>query len=54
MVGVHNLKWITAGDVQQEIEIEHLDGVNSAYGDNRPGIIMPAIPWNTDATCHAN
>jgi len=45
MVGVHNVKWIVMGEIHQQIQVEHLDGVNSAYGDKRPGIIMPAIPW---------
>ena len=47
-IGLHNLRWITNGEVIEQIDVENVDGVNSLYGDRRPGRIMPAVSWNEE------
>jgi lipopolysaccharide transport system ATP-binding protein len=45
-VGIHNVRWITNGEIIEKIFIENLDGVNSSYRDRRPGRIMPQVIWD--------
>ena len=45
-VGIHNVRWITNGEIIEKINIENLDGINSTYGDHRPGRIMPQVIWD--------
>jgi lipopolysaccharide transport system ATP-binding protein len=44
-VGIHNVRWITSDQIVRRITLEHVGGVNAAYGDGRPGVIMPKIDW---------
>jgi hypothetical protein len=47
-VGIHNVRWITNGEITEKIFIENLDGVNSMYGDHRPGRILPQVIWDVN------
>jgi len=44
-IGIHNVRWIYNGESCIEITLHNQTGVNSRYGDNRPGIIMPGLDW---------
>jgi len=46
-IGIHNNKWISDNDTRIKITFDHILGVNQNYADHRPGIIMPALKWNT-------
>jgi len=45
-IGIHNVRWICDGAIMERIVVEHVDGVNAAYADQRPGRIMPRIEWS--------
>jgi len=47
-IGIHNIKWISDNVTKFKISFEHISGVNQNYADKRPGIIMPALEWNTN------
>jgi lipopolysaccharide transport system ATP-binding protein len=45
-VGIHNIRWIINGTISEKVSVQLVDGVNSSYGDYRPGKIMPQVEWN--------
>lgn len=45
-VSIHRVRWITKDVIGRNISVDHVDGVNAAYADSRPGVIMPAIEWD--------
>ncbi len=46
-IGIHNIRWIIDNSLIQNISVEFVDGVNSSYADNRPGLLMPGLDWQT-------
>lgn len=44
-VTIHFVRWITHNQVVRRFHMEHGGVVNAAYGDSRPGVIMPSIAW---------
>jgi lipopolysaccharide transport system ATP-binding protein len=49
-VGVHQVRWIIHDSITRRISVEHVDGVNQQYADQRPGVIMPHIEWEERAS----
>lgn len=47
LIGIHQVRWISRGEVVLEVTIEKLAGVNRQYADSRPGILMPQLAWWT-------
>ena len=47
-IGIHNVKWLSDNETRFKISFEHISGVNQSYADKRPGLIMPALEWNTN------
>lgn len=46
VVGIHNNRWIIYDDkLMLRFNIINFDGLNSAFTDSRPGIIMPKLEW---------
>ena len=46
VVGIHNNRWIIYDDtLLLRFNVINFDGLNSAFTDNRPGIIMPKLEW---------
>jgi lipopolysaccharide transport system ATP-binding protein len=46
LVGIHNNRWIIYDDkLMLRFNIINFDGLNSAFTDSRPGIIMPKLEW---------
>lgn len=46
IAGIHNNRWIiNEDDVFIQFEIKNIGGVNRAYMEKRPGVIMPSIKW---------
>ena len=46
IIGIHNKRWIVFDDnLIQKITLNNLIGLNKAFADNRPGIIMPQLNW---------
>ena len=45
IAGVHARRWITRGEAFLRIELVNTEGVNSTYGGERPGAIMPNVRW---------
>jgi hypothetical protein len=46
-IGIHNVRWISSGEHSIEFEVINVSGVNAAYSDYRPGVIMPSLKWET-------
>ena len=45
-IGIHNERWIVFDDnLMLKFKVINVDGLNSAYTDSRPGIIMPQLKW---------
>ncbi|MGB8214536.1 MAG: polysaccharide ABC transporter ATP-binding protein [Anaerolineales bacterium] len=44
-IGIHNVRWLYNGEFGIEIKLHNHNGVNSRYGDSRPGILMPGLDW---------
>jgi lipopolysaccharide transport system ATP-binding protein len=47
LAGIHQIRWITRGDIVVSLNLQNLFGVNSHYADQRPGILMPRLEWFT-------
>ncbi len=45
LVGIHNVRWIIHNEVFVQININNFQGINNAYADERPGILMPRMHW---------
>lgn len=46
-IGIHNSRWIVFDEsIIIKFSILNVGGMNSAYNDVRPGIIMPLLEWN--------
>jgi lipopolysaccharide transport system ATP-binding protein len=43
--GIHNLRWITKGEHSLRFHMLSVDGVNKAYADKRPGLVLPDLTW---------
>ncbi len=43
--GIHNVRWISSGEIVRRFSVENTDGVNARYADKRPGRIMPRVEW---------
>ncbi|MGN6267197.1 MAG: ABC transporter ATP-binding protein [Ginsengibacter sp.] len=46
-IGIHNVRWIMYEDYRIELSISNVGGVNKLFSDNRPGILMPRLLWET-------
>jgi lipopolysaccharide transport system ATP-binding protein len=47
-IGVHNKRWIIYNDgLGKNIEVKNLEGINAVYMEDRPGLIMPSLNWET-------
>jgi lipopolysaccharide transport system ATP-binding protein len=46
-IGIHNIKWIVDDEIEFEINLAKIDGLNTNYNDERPGVIMPIVNWKT-------
>lgn len=45
-IGIHNVRWIVYDDdLMLKFNVINIDGLNSAYADSRPGLIMPKLSW---------
>ncbi len=44
--GIHLGRWITKGEHSLRFHMLSVDGVNKAYADKRPGLVLPNLPWN--------
>ncbi|PTS96370.1 ABC transporter ATP-binding protein [Flavobacterium sp. HMWF030] len=45
-IGIHNVRWIVYDDdLMLKFNAINIDGLNSAYADSRPGLIMPKLSW---------
>lgn len=45
-IGIHNVRWIVHDDdLMLKFNAINIDGLNSAYADSRPGLIMPKLSW---------
>jgi len=50
-VGIHNVRWIIFEDeLSYVFNLYNIDGLNKAFTDTRPGVIMPALPWSLIST----
>ncbi|MEW5676307.1 ABC transporter ATP-binding protein [Flavobacterium enshiense] len=48
-IGIHAVRWIAnSNDLGVNFLVYNSKGVNKAYKDNRPGLIMPEITWVTE------
>jgi lipopolysaccharide transport system ATP-binding protein len=48
LAGIHQVRWITKGEVRLTLFYQNIDGVNSHYSDtSRPGVLMPLLEWRT-------
>lgn len=46
-IGVHNVRWIVFDDrLMIKFTVTNIDGLNSAFLDSRPGLIMPNLVWD--------
>jgi lipopolysaccharide transport system ATP-binding protein len=45
-VGIHMIRWISKGEHSLRFHMLSVDGVNKAYADKRPGIVLPELTWN--------
>lgn len=46
-IGIHNKNWITHNELSILFDLKKISGFNTLYGDQRPGVIMPLIQWDT-------
>jgi lipopolysaccharide transport system ATP-binding protein len=46
IIGIHNIISFTYMDIFIPLEYINIQGVNSTFGDERPGIISPYVEWN--------
>ena len=46
IIGIHNVISYTYMDIFIPLEFLNIQGVNSSFGDDRPGVISPLINWN--------
>lgn len=46
LAGIHNVKWLSEGDIRISFSIVNTGGINQFYADHRPGVIMPQLNWN--------
>lgn len=46
-IGIHNVRWIVHQNLGLEFHLNHVEGINQIYADDRPGLIMPHILANT-------
>ncbi len=46
-IGIHNLRWIIFDKIKITFHVLNLQGINKLYADERPGVIMPKIVWQT-------
>ncbi|WP_299395110.1 ABC transporter ATP-binding protein [uncultured Gelidibacter sp.] len=45
-IGIHNKRWIIFDDnVMVKFNMVNVNGLNRAYSDSRPGVIMPHLKW---------
>ena len=45
-IGIHNIRWIVFDDkLILKFTVENIGGLNSAFVDARPGLIMPHLVW---------
>jgi lipopolysaccharide transport system ATP-binding protein len=45
-IGIHNIRWIVFDDnLMLRFNVTNVDGLNSAFTDTRPGLIMPQLNW---------
>ena len=45
-IGIHNIRWIVFDDnLMLSLNVTNVDGLNSAFTDSRPGLIMPQLDW---------
>jgi lipopolysaccharide transport system ATP-binding protein len=47
VIGIHNVRWISFRDIILPISLYNIKGINNQYADDRPGIIMPLIDWES-------
>lgn len=45
--GIHNQRWISFNNINFDISLVNIAGVNKIYSDERPGVIMPEIKCDT-------
>ena len=45
-IGIHNLKWLNYREQRIFLNMINVDGINSLYSDERPGIINPLLKWD--------
>jgi len=46
IIGIHNVKSFTYMDLFLPINYINILGINSTFGENRPGMILPKIEWS--------
>ena len=46
IIGIHNIKSFTYMDLFLPLAFVNILGVNSLFGENRPGFILPKIEWS--------
>ncbi|WP_231461843.1 ABC transporter ATP-binding protein [Pedobacter sp. Leaf132] len=44
-IGIHNVKWLNYKEQRILLNMINLDGINSLYSDERPGLINPLFKW---------
>lgn len=45
-IGIHNIRWIVFDDnLMLKFNVTNVDGLNSAFTDSRPGLLMPQLKW---------
>jgi lipopolysaccharide transport system ATP-binding protein len=47
-IGIHNVRWIIHDQLKIDFTVINFDGLNKAYADDRPGVIMPPIEWRNN------
>ena len=48
-IGIHNKRWIAHDDsLILKFTLSDVGGLNSAFTDSRPGVIMPKLIWQND------
>lgn len=45
-VGIHMVRWMFKAGVARRFTVKHIDGLNSRYADDRPGMILPQVTWS--------
>jgi lipopolysaccharide transport system ATP-binding protein len=46
-IGIHNVRWIIYDKIKLKFSLINVNGLNNAFADHRPGLIMPKIIWKT-------